>query len=335
MKKTLGLTLLVLQLSFGQSPINNYTNTIETTYFVITSNDAIDHSSSGSNLTWNFTSLSQNDSNTDTYATPNASQLSTYPGTTSVLTITNASNPSVQNNLYIKDVANEISMTGVSGEDLMLNYATDNATLGTFPLNYNYSNTDNVAGNYQYTTYSGNFNGTLTTVVDAYGTLNLNDLGNGAYSGNVTRLKTEQNLSFDYSIYPNVGTAIQTSYFYYDDTDGRLIFRSTSTSFNIPLAGINDTVVTHEAISTPNLSVDYHNLDHSIALYPNPTKAILNINSNANTIYLLEVYDINAKRIMHLDHPQNKIDLEALQRGLYIIKIYTEEGFMIKKIMKQ
>ena len=333
MKKTLLFSLLLLtSLSYAQAPINNYTNNAATEYYVVTS-AGVDNSSNGANVTWNFTTLSQTDNNNETYAPPSASESSTYPGTTSVVTLTTLNSPGTPSYLYLKNVANEISITGASNVDLDINYITDNATLGTFPLNYTYSNTDNVAGTFNYTGTSGTFAGTFATFVDAYGTLNMNDLGSGAYSGSVTRMRTEQNITLTVGIFS--GTVMQTSYNYYDDSTGKIIFRSSTTSFSIPILGINDTVVSNEAINDPTLSITNIDDNSNIAFYPNPLKDILIINANNTEINLLEIYDLNGRRVLEIHNPKNQISLQTLAQGIYVTKAHSTKGIHTKKIIKQ
>lgn len=333
MKKTLLFTFLLLtSLSYAQAPINDYTNNATTDYYVVTSG-SIDHSSSGANATWNFTLLSQTDSNNETYAAPSAGESSTYPGTTSVVTLTTLSSPGTPSNLYTKNVANEISITGASNVDLDINYITDNATLGTFPLNYTYSNTDNVAGTFNYTGTSGTFTGTFETFVDAYGTLNMNDLGTGSYSGSVTRMRTEQNITL--TVFPFSGTVTQTSYNYYDDSTGKIVFRSSTTNFSIPVLGINDTAVSNEAINDPTLSITNIDNNTSIAFYPNPVKDILTINTNNTEISFIEFYDLNGRRVLEIHNPQNRVSLENLKQGVYLTKVHSSKGIHIQKIIKQ
>lgn len=334
MKKTLLFAFLILtSLSYAQAPINDYTNNTTTAYYVVTAPGGVDHGTSGASVTWNFTTLSQADDNNETYTAPDASQSATYPGTTSVMIITTASSPTTPNNLFLKNIANEISLTGASNADLDINYITDNATLGTFPLNYNYSNTDNVAGTFNYTGTSGTFTGTFSTFIDAYGTLNMNDLGTGAFSGNVTRMRTEQNITLTVSIFS--GTVTQTSYNYYDDSSGKIIFRSSTTTFSIPVLGINDTVVSNEAINDPTLSISNININTGISYYPNPVKDILTINTNNTDINLLEVYDLNGRRVLTIQNPQNQISLENLEQGVYLTKAYSSKGIHTRKIIKQ
>lgn len=334
MKQTLlFLFMLVCSLSQAQAPINDYTNNVETNYYVVTG--GIDHSSNGANVTWNFTSLTQNDNNTETYASPTSGEASTYPGTTSVLTITTLSSPATPNSLFLRNNAGEISLTGASTTDLEINYNTDNATFGTFPLSYTFTNTDAVAGTFNYlaTGTSGTFSGTLATSVDAYGTLNLNNLGTGSYSGDVTRLRTEQNLNL--SAFPLSGTVNQVTYNYYDDMTGKLIFRSTTTSFSVPLLGINDTVTTHEAILDPTLSISNHTTNNTVSFYPNPVKEVLVINSNNTVVNLLEVYDINGRKVLAINHPQTHISLNGLDQGVYIVKAHSDQKTFTKKLIKQ
>jgi hypothetical protein len=334
MKKTfLFAFVLLASLCYSQTPINDYTNNTTTDYYIVTAPSGIDHTANGANVTWNFSTLAQSDSNNETYAAPTSGQSTTYPGTTSVMTLTTASSPSTPNNLYLKNVANEISLTGASNSDLDINYSTDNATLGTFPLNYNYSNTDNVAGTFNYSGTSGTFAGTFATFIDAYGTLNINDLGSGAYSGSVTRMRTEQNITLTVGIFS--GTVTQTSYNYYDDSTGKIVFRSSTTNFSIPILGINDTAISNEAINDPTLSTTNFENNSNIAFYPNPVKDILTINTTHTEISFLEIYDLNGRRILSIAHPQNQISLATLNQGIYLTKMYSSKGIQTKKIIKQ
>jgi hypothetical protein len=65
-------------------------------------------------------------------------------------------------------------------------------------------------------------------------------------------------------------------------------------------------------------------------LYPNPTKGLLNIgNENTNKI---QVYDITGKRLAEFEAVA-QIDLSNLSKGIYLIKLLSDNGVMIDKIV--
>ena len=138
--KLLYLFLFTPILIFTQSPINQFVNNVETEYAIVSSTVTLDESATGSDLIWNFTTLSQIGTNTDTNAAPTPIELSFYPNTTEVLTITTDGMPPVESKIYIRNNSGEISLTGAEqGSDLTLTFS-NNATLGTFPLIFSFSN---------------------------------------------------------------------------------------------------------------------------------------------------------------------------------------------------
>lgn len=340
MKTKLLLVLFSISfLSFAQNPILNFSGVNETTFEIVSSVNPLDHSATGTNQIWNFTNLTSIGNSIRNYESPTSSELTTYPGTTTV--IVNNSTVGSTNTLgymYTKNTAGTISITGISGDDLVVNFATNNATLGLFPMNFGYSNSDTVSGNYTYTTYSGTFTGTLVTTVDAHGTLNLNNTGNGAYSGNVTRLKTVLNLSLNYSIFNNVGTVTQTTYSYFDNNlgDNNPIFRSIKTDAVVSLLSVNESNTTLERFTTVLLDNNKNKLEN-ISIQ-NPISDYITIYSpqnidNAN----IKVTDLLGKIIYSSENNNINGPFEvpiSLTKGIYLINISNEKGNITKKIIK-
>jgi hypothetical protein len=65
-------------------------------------------------------------------------------------------------------------------------------------------------------------------------------------------------------------------------------------------------------------------------LFPNPTNGILNIgNENLEKI---AIYDLSGK-VVNEFAPQSQIDLGHLSSGLYIIKLFSERGTLVDKIV--
>ena len=336
MKIKLLLSLLLLTtVTFSQ--VNSFYGTNNSIFSVLTSANPLNHGSSGANQTWSFGSLLPLGTSVYTYVAPTASETTTYPGTTTVIvTNTTEGTTTTTGRMFTKNTANNtFSITGLTGTDLNINFSTNNATLGIFPMVYGYTNTDsNVAGTYNYTTYSGTFTGTLVTTVDANGTLNLTDFG---YSANVTRLKTVLNISLNYGIFSNVGTVTQTSYSYYDPTNtlNNPAFRSVNTVAVVPLMSINQNNTSLEkfnnVLATPSSELQ-------TVWIQNPVQNTININTS-NTIdnANISVTDMLGKTIYQAKNETINGTFEIpilLTKGIYLLKIRNENGSITKKIVK-
>ena len=82
------------------------------------------------------------------------------------------------------------------------------------------------------------------------------------------------------------------------------------------------------------LSVDDTILKNSISLYPNPVKAFLNIDSTIK-LSKIEIYSVIGKKLLEFNSNLENINLEELSSGLYLIKISSEKGKLITKIIKE
>lgn len=342
-QKLLFLTLVITTVGYTQSAINTFYGANNTTFSLLTSANALDHSPTGANQTWNFNQMLSLGNSVHTYVSPTTQELTTYPGTTTNIVSTSTQGTTVNiGNLYTKNASGTVSITGLNTSGLNANFSTNNATIGTFPMNYGYTYTDNnVAGNYVYGTYSGTFTGTLTTSVDAYGTLNLNDAGNGGYSGNVTRMKNVLSISLNYGFFSNAGTVTQTSYTYFDPTVSTtdFVFRSVTTTAVVSLLSINQTDTTIEKYPTTTpLSTEHQTLAQSLWIN-NPIKNMLEISSSipvdaAN----ISISDTLGKTVFSFANQTIDGILQlpvSLANGLYFITITDKNGSITKKIIKE
>jgi hypothetical protein len=70
-------------------------------------------------------------------------------------------------------------------------------------------------------------------------------------------------------------------------------------------------------------------------IFPNPTNGVFSITSKNNmTPKSVSVYNLNGV-IMDVKGSVNEIDLSNLSKGVYTIRIQTDNGFTDKKIIKQ
>jgi hypothetical protein len=84
------------------------------------------------------------------------------------------------------------------------------------------------------------------------------------------------------------------------------------------------------------LSTNENALDQKIALYPNPSNGIYNIElSDAISIEKITLNDISGKQFSVALDSNNTLDITSLQSGVYFLTIQTNEGTASKKILKQ
>jgi len=97
----------------------------------------------------------------------------------------------------------------------------------------------------------------------------------------------------------------------------------------IDLYGTTDTTpVIFSALSAPDMHLE------GVGLYPNPTTGVVSIKGIATEMNV-EIVSINGQQIQYIKNSNNTINLSRLQAGVYFMRITTETGFTIKKIIKQ
>ncbi len=105
---------------------------------------------------------------------------------------------------------------------------------------------------------------------------------------------------------------------------------------NSPI-GATQTFLFLDTISiTTNLSSEEFNLSE-INVYPNPTENQLNINFSKGIIKDISINDINGRTVknMMVDNSQIVLDINDLNSGIYFLNINTDNGNLIKKIIKK
>jgi len=82
-------------------------------------------------------------------------------------------------------------------------------------------------------------------------------------------------------------------------------------------------------LSIPNIS-----LKSELKVYPNPTCGELKIESGELRIEDIVIYDVFGK-IQKIEKLKNAIDISHLSTGIYFVKIRTEAGEVVKKVLKE
>lgn len=114
--------------------------------------------------------------------------------------------------------------------------------------------------------------------------------------------------------------------------DGDSVLKSGKIYFDY-----NAPITTNDAITTyRNLSNAIHNLDNNITIYPNPTNSVINIRCNS-IIKTIELYDIQGRLLeTGIEETDNTaFDISSKQNGIYFLKITSENGSKVEKIIKE
>lgn len=89
--------------------------------------------------------------------------------------------------------------------------------------------------------------------------------------------------------------------------------------------GVDTNVLIYEEI------VSIKTIDNDIInIYPNPTKLVLNIDTDID-IDVIELFSLEGKKV--LNSLKKTIDVSKISRGVYFIKLYTNEGVYVDKIV--
>ncbi|NHN24973.1 T9SS type A sorting domain-containing protein [Flavobacterium jejuense] len=109
---------------------------------------------------------------------------------------------------------------------------------------------------------------------------------------------------------------------------------------DIVVGKFSDRISWYEAfdptLSTANLSLEEH-----FAIYPNPVKDKLTIQSNSdNSIQSIAIYDLSGRLVQKNILENNTmtsyvLDMSTLNTGTYLLQLYSTEGTILKKISKE
>lgn len=86
-------------------------------------------------------------------------------------------------------------------------------------------------------------------------------------------------------------------------------------------------------IKNTNLNNEIYNKS-KFSIYPNPVKTELTINISEK-INLIEIFDLLGKNVFYKENPSKTINIEFLEKGIYILKIKTDNENYCDKIIKK
>ena len=184
-------------------------------------------------------------------------------------------------------------------------------------------------------------------------TMNDNLIFAGGYGGGIWKLLLDdiaKNDTIITSTNPNIGTA---------SGGGIFAFGQQCTLKAIPKTGYtfvnwteygdtvsSDTSYIFTVMSNRNLVANFsstqsivnNSLNESIHIYPNPTKDNLIIEINSTTTnQKLEILNLVGQTLFTniINNNKTTINISAFPSGVYIIKLYTDNGTIVKKFIKE
>ena len=109
-------------------------------------------------------------------------------------------------------------------------------------------------------------------------------------------------------------------------TDSDCSLKFNCGSFNTSVTLDNVSIIDEDSLSISTITEEFE-------VYPNPTQGLLNVNYNGN--YAFTIYTTNGIQVKN--YPQlsgfQRIDLHDLTKGIYIMKVHSENKWEIHKIM--
>ncbi|MFN7675690.1 T9SS type A sorting domain-containing protein [Flavobacterium sp.] len=100
--------------------------------------------------------------------------------------------------------------------------------------------------------------------------------------------------------------------------------------YNFPIL-TNDAETVFQSLNNP----DFQN-DASISVYPNPTNGIVTVNCN-NSIKSIQLYDVQGRLLQTnlVNENETSIDVSNKYKGVYFLKILSDKGMKVEKIVRE
>ena len=72
----------------------------------------------------------------------------------------------------------------------------------------------------------------------------------------------------------------------------------------------------------------------AVSIYPNPANTTVNINSSAD-VQKIEIVDFTGKTAMVVENANNRLDVSGLERGVYLMRVTSNDGVKVVKLVKK
>ena len=131
------------------------------------------------------------------------------------------------------------------------------------------------------------------------------------------------------------------TYQWIDCSTNQIILGATDSVF-MPSSNGQYAVITSNAnctdtsacFSINNVSINEAVLLDQLVIYPNPTTGLLHIETK-NAIQNIEVLDLMGRVLLAVKDPKSSVDLSRLPKGIYLVKVTTEHGEVVRRVVKE
>jgi len=301
------------------------------TFYVADSN-AVDYATTtGTGVTWDY------------------STLFTYAGTQSLDTIKNASDSPDYGDYSMADYHDDLAggasnfftnfqdsvisygyMFTVDGNQVKVMHNIDPLKMMNLPMSYGDSYTDSTYGTAEVFSNSATTEGDVTVTADGTGDL---ILGPTTFS-NVIRIKLEEtiNATIDLGMFGTAqGTVTRTVYSYYDLANQTMpVFMHASIFVNSNLFNGGYTAV-YSSVDLEGASIEEQLSASDISVYPNPAEQMVKISTpeGADAVTVLNAIGQTVKTVQN-PSALTSIDVSEYETGVYFVQV-TKGGAKITK----
>lgn len=289
----------------------------------------------GTNQTWNFTSLATSTvaQVTYSYVAPATVPTSTaYTGCTIVRT-------DGSNNEFFKSTTTQYELLGSKQSSVTLTF-TNSAVNAVWPIAYSYTNTDTYGGTAKITstiTLNGPVSGNINTNASGTGTL---QLPNGITLNNCLQVKSDLLGVASFSI-PFIGsltaTLATTSYQYYHSSYKYPVLTVNTTAITTPTASFNSKTTSVSVNNDVFSGINEYTIDNLVTVYPNPTSDYFQVEFTNNESTKIEIYNQLGQVLITEIVPASgrQINISSLNSGVYFLRATVGNKTSIKKLIKE
>ncbi len=317
MKKIYTIIMVVLinnLITYAQPVLNSSDFNVTFNMYRYPTNDNISGLSAGAagaNVTWDFSAMTATlDGTYSSVSVASTPYAADFPTANFAYKFSSPGDPDEYS--YYKVTSTQFELLGskdVDYTDLLI----DTSIIFNFPFTYltsfsdSYANASDPPGGY-----------TNSVSYDGYGTL----ITPYETFTNVVRRKSVEidgNVTFtDYEWYTTNPCKIVMAMGFYDNPTDNQFGNYT------------------EFLTSSNLSITENEKTNVVSIYPNPTNSILNLDlSNEIAVDKIVIIDITGKIVLQQNQNLAQINLEKLEKGLYIIEVYSQNNKFTSKFIKE
>lgn len=133
-------------------------------------------------------------------------------------------------------------------------------------------------------------------------------------------------------VYDQYGDGINSGYgagyFQINNADGDLVFRNNGQFGDKAVYFLNVTTNGDGSVGIDDMA------ENNVSVYPNPVADVLNISFNGEIRYV-EVYDLVGRMVQRIAGNVNQISTNEMETGIYVVRVATENGVHVQKIVKE